>query len=167
MGGRESTDWILKKTTDALPCHINLPYACEPWILTAELKKITQAMEKYCYCRILPISCKNHVSCYQWQSPWQDPAGNLTTWRPPDHRNCSGMVMSPVHKVWPKPSSKAQRKGEEDKADRGRGRKTTSGNGQAWRSTSSRGHWRTGKDGGNWLWKSPVVHQRPSQLRDR
>ena len=28
------------------------------------------------------------------------------------------MVMSPVHQVWPKPSCKAQRKGEEDKADR-------------------------------------------------
>ena len=30
------------------------------------------------------------------------------------------MVMSPVHQVWPKPSCKAQRKGEEDKADRKR-----------------------------------------------
>ena len=34
------------------------------------------------------------------------------------------MDMSPVHQVWPKPSCKAQQKGEEDKADRGRGRKT-------------------------------------------
>ena len=34
------------------------------------------------------------------------------------------MVMSPVYQVWPKPSCKAQRKGEEDKADRERGRKT-------------------------------------------
>ena len=34
------------------------------------------------------------------------------------------MVMSPVHQVWPKPFCKAQRKGEEDKADRGRGGKT-------------------------------------------
>ena len=33
--------------------------------------------------------------------------------------------------VWPKPYCEAQRKGGEDKADRGRGRKTTSGNGQA------------------------------------
>ena len=37
------------------------------------------------------------------------------------------MVMSPVYQVWPKPSCKAQCKGEEDKADRGRGEKTTSG----------------------------------------
>ena len=30
------------------------------------------------------------------------------------------MVMSPVHRVWPKPSCKAQWKGDEDKADRKR-----------------------------------------------
>ena len=47
--------------------------------------------------------------------------------------------MSPVHQVCPKPSCKAQSKGEEDKADRGRGGKTTSGNGQAWNSSSPRG----------------------------
>ena len=59
--------------------------------------------------------------------------------------------MSPIHQVWLKPSCKAQWKGEEDKADRGRGGKTKSGNGQAWSSQSPRGQWRTGKDGGNWL----------------
>ena len=53
--------------------------------------------------------------------------------------------MFPVHQVWPKPSCKAQWKGEEDKADKGRGGKTTSGNGQAWSSPSPRGQWRTGK----------------------
>ncbi|WP_419652809.1 hypothetical protein, partial [Thiolapillus sp.] len=42
-------------------------------------------------------------------------------------------------------------KGEEDKADKGRGGKTTSGNGQAWSSASPRGQWRTGKNGENWL----------------
>ena len=41
--------------------------------------------------------------------------------------------------------------GAKDQADRGRGGKTTSGNGQAWNSPSSRGQWRTGKNGGNWL----------------
>ena len=40
------------------------------------------------------------------------------------------MVMSPVHQVLRKPSCKAQLKDEEDKADRGRNGKTTSGNGQ-------------------------------------
>ena len=46
---------------------------------------------------------------------------------------------------WPKPSCEAQWKGEEDKADRGRGGKTTSGNGQAWSSAGPRRQWRTGK----------------------
>ena len=27
------------------------------------------------------------------------------------YSNCSGMVMSPIHQVWPKPSCKVQRKG--------------------------------------------------------
>ena len=35
--------------------------------------------------------------------------------------------MFPIHQVWPKPSCKAQWKGEEDKADTGRGGKKTSG----------------------------------------
>ena len=41
--------------------------------------------------------------------------------------------------------------GKEDKADRERGGKTTSGNGQAWSSASPRGQWRTGKNGENRL----------------
>ena len=43
------------------------------------------------------------------------------------------------------------KEGEEDKADKGRGGKTTSGNGQAWSSASPRGQWRTGKHGEKWL----------------
>ena len=43
--------------------------------------------------------------CYQRGIPCQDPGGNWTTRRLPDDRkedaNCSGMVMSPVHQVWP------------------------------------------------------------------
>ena len=61
------------------------------------------------------------------------------------------MVMFPVHQVWPKPSCKAQWKGKEDKADKGRGGKTTSRNGQACSSASPGGQWRTGKNGENWL----------------
>ena len=75
-----------------------------------------------------------------------------TSWPPWRDANCSGMVRSSVHQVWPKPLYKAQWKGEEDKADRGRGGMTTLGNGQAWSSPSHREQWRTGKNGGNWLW---------------
>ena len=77
----------------------------------------------------------------------------------------SGLDMSPVHQVWPKPSCKAQRKGEEDMADRKIGGKTASGNGQAWSSPSPRGQWRTGRYGGN----SEIICGAPasSRLRDR
>ena len=74
------------------------------------------------------------------------------TWPSKRDENCSSMVLSPAHQVWPKPSCMAQWKGEEDKADRGRCGWTTSGNRQAWSSPSPRGQWRTGKNGGNWLW---------------
>ena len=60
--------------------------------------------------------------------------------------------MSPVRRGWPEPSCKAQWKEKENKSGRGRGGKTTSGNGQAWSSPSPIGQWSTGKDGGNWLW---------------
>ena len=55
---------------------------------------------------------------------------------------------------------------EEDKADRGGGGKTTSGNGQAWSSASPRGPWRTGEKRRKLVAKSYVVPQRPSRLRD-
>ena len=54
---------------------------------------------------------------------------------------------------------------------RGRGGKTTSGNGQAWRSPSTRRQWRTEKNGGKWLpnhlWCPNDPRKQPSQLRDR
>ena len=37
-------------------------YACEPWILTAELQRRIQATEMRCYSKILCISYKDHVT---------------------------------------------------------------------------------------------------------
>ena len=37
-------------------------YACETWTLTAELQRRIQVMEMRCYCKILCISYKDHVS---------------------------------------------------------------------------------------------------------
>ena len=37
-------------------------YACESWILTAELEKRMQAFEIRCYHRLLNISYKDHVT---------------------------------------------------------------------------------------------------------
>ena len=60
--------------------------------------------------------------------------------------------MSSIHLIWPKPSCKAQWTGEEDKADKRRDERTTSGNGHVRSSPSPRGQWRTRKHGGNWVW---------------
>ena len=37
-------------------------YACELWTLTIELQRRIQAMETRCYCKILYISYKDHVT---------------------------------------------------------------------------------------------------------
>ena len=118
--------------------------ACESWTLTAELQRRIQAIGLRCSRKILRISYKDHISneevhakIRQAIGPHEDP---LTI-----NANCRGMVMSPVHQVWLKPSCKAQWKGEEDKADWGSGGKTTSGNGQALSLAGPRGKWRTGK----------------------
>ena len=37
-------------------------YACESWVLTAELQRSIQAMEIRCYRKILHISYKDHVT---------------------------------------------------------------------------------------------------------
>ena len=58
-------------------------YACESWTLTAVLQRRIQAMEMRCYRKILRISYKHHVTN---EEECQDPVGNRTTRRPPDHR---------------------------------------------------------------------------------
>ena len=37
-------------------------YVCDSWTLTAELQRRIQAMEMRCYCKILRISYKDHVT---------------------------------------------------------------------------------------------------------
>ena len=83
---------------------------------------------------------------YYRGSPCQDPEGNRTTRRPPDHGKETQTAV--IWSCFPffKPG-KAQWKGEEDKADRGIGGKRTSGNGQASSSARPRGQRRTGENG--------------------
>ena len=63
-------------------------------------------MEMRCYRRILRTSYKDHVTNEEVRAKIQQALG------PHEHPlttvNCSGMVMSPVHQVWPKPSCKAR-----------------------------------------------------------
>ena len=127
--------------------------ACESWTLTAELQRRIQAIKMRCYCKISHISSHLiHRSCYQRGSLCQDPAGNLTTWRPDHRKETQTEVVCTCLLFWPKPSYKEQWKGEEDKADRKRDGKTTSRNGKAWSLPSPRGQWRTEKNGGSWFW---------------
>ena len=96
-------------------------YACESWTLTAELQRRIQAMEMRCYRNLLHFSYKDHVTNEEVRAKIQPAIGpheDLLTTVKRHKLQWYGHV--PVHQVWPKPSCKAQRKGEEDKADRGR-----------------------------------------------
>ena len=97
-------------------------------------------MEMRCYRKILRISYKDHVTSEEVRAKIQQAIGPHEDLTIIKRHNCSGMVMSLVHQAWPKPSCRAQGKGEGDKADRGRGGKTTSGNEQAWSSPSREGN---------------------------
>ena len=127
-------------------------YACESWTFTAELQRRTQAMEVRCCCEILRISYKDHVTDEEVRAKILQTIGlheDLLTlvkrckleWY--DYVSCSSGLAKTI--------LQGTVKGGEGKADRGRGGKTTSGNGQAWSSVSPRGQWRTETNGGNWL----------------
>ena len=127
-------------------------YACESWTLKAELQRRIQAMEMRYYRKLLRTSYKDLVSNEEVGAKIQQAIGpheDLLTIVKRRKLQWYGHVSRSPGLA--KPFCKAQWKGEE-KADRGRGGKTTSGNGQAWSSSSPRGQWRTGKNGGNWLW---------------
>ena len=127
-------------------------YACESWTITAELQRRIQAMEVRCYGKILHISHKDHVTNEEVRAKIQQAIGrheDLLTIVKRRKLQWYGHVSrsSGLAKI----ILQGTVKGEEDKADRRRGGKTTSGNGQAWSSPSPRGQWRTEKNGGNWL----------------
>ena len=127
-------------------------YAFESWILTAELQRRIQAMEMRYYRKILRILYNDHVTNKEVHAKIRQAIGpreDLLTivkrrrlqWY--GHVFClSGLAKTILKGTW---------KGEEEKADRGRDGKTTSGNGQAWSSPSPKGQRRTGKNRGNWL----------------
>ena len=91
--------------------------------------------------------------CYQRGSPCQDPAGNRTTRRPPDHRketqtevlwSCFPFIRpGQNHLTRQSERGKKTKQTEEEVGRQHRG--------QAWSSSSPRGQWRTEKNGGNWL----------------
>ena len=123
-------------------------YACELWTLTAAPKPWKWSATARCYTALTKTVLPTKKVC-------QAPAGNWTRWIPPDYYKemQSAVVWSYLPCIRSRQNTgKTQWKREEDKAERGRGGKTTSGNGQAQSSPSPRGQWRTGKNGGSLLW---------------
>ena len=142
-------------------------HACESWTLTAELQRRIQAMEMRCYRKILHISYKDHVTNEEVRTKIQQairPHEDLLMivnrrrlqWYGHVFRS-SGLAKTILQGT----VIGGSRQG------RGRGGKTTLGNGQAWSSASPRGQWRTGKKWRKLVAKLSVVPQRPSRLRDR
>ena len=99
-------------------------------------------MEMRCYRKVLRISYKDHVTNEEVRAKIQQAIGPHED--PPDHRK---ETLTEV--VWSclpfTRSGKVQSKGEKDKADRKRGGKTTSGNGQTWILPNPRGQCRKQK----------------------
>ena len=93
--------------------------------------------------------------CYQRRSPCQDPAGNRTTRRPPDHRKetQTAVVWSclPFIRFGQNHLTRHSDRGEKTRQTEEEVGRLHQGMRQAWSSPSPRGQWRTGKTGGNWL----------------
>ena len=83
-------------------------HTCESWTLTAKLHRRIQAMNLRCYCKILCISYKDHVTNEEVRAKIQqaiEPHEDLIMVK---RRKLQWYDVSPVHQVWPKPSCKAQ-----------------------------------------------------------
>ena len=102
----------------------------------------------FCYCPI-----KSWVGGGE-RSLCQDLAYNRTTQNPPDHctETQTAVAWTCVPFIRSGQNHLARHNERGKKTPRERGGKTTSGNGQAWSLPSPRGKWRTGENGGNWLW---------------
>ena len=121
-------------------------YVCELWTITAERQRRTQAKEMKWYRTILRISYKYHVTNEEVRAKIQQAIGpheDLQTTVKERKLQWYGHVSrsSGLAKTILQGTVKRGR----SKADKGRGAKTASGNGQAWSSPSPRGQWRTGK----------------------
>ena len=122
--------------------------AFETWTLKAEVQRRIQAMEMRCYRKVRRISYKDHVTDEEVRAKIQQAIGPHEDFLTIEKRRklqWYGIVS--YSSGLTKPSCTTQWKGEEDKADRGRGGWTTSGNRQALTSPSPRGQWRTGTIG--------------------
>ena len=140
--------------TDALLCHICFPVGL--WIMDlhsrVEKKSTSHGIE------VLPQDIMHIIERphYLQESQCQDPAGSWTTWWPSDHHKetqtevvwtCVLYIRSGQKHL--ARHSKSLKKTRPSEKEMGRQHPK---NMQAWSLPSPRGQWRTGKNGGNWLW---------------
>ena len=127
-------------------------YACESWTLTAELQGRIQAMEMRCYCKILHISIKDHVTNEEVHAKIQQAIGaheDLLTIVKRCKLQWYGHVSRSLGlaKTILQGTVKGGRR-------QGRQRKRWEDNIREWTGLefgNPRGQWRTGKNGENWL----------------
>ena len=142
-------------------------YACESWTLTAELQRRIQAMERRCYCKILHVSYKGHVTNEEVRTKIQQAIGpheDLLTivkrcklqWY--GHVSCSLGLAKTILQGTVKGGRRQgrQRKRWEDDIREWTGLEF----GKSQRAVENREKWR------KLVAKSSVVPQRPSRLRD-
>ena len=141
-------------------------YVCESWTLTAELQRRIQAMELRCYCKILRISYKDHITIEEVRAKIQKAIGPLEDLTTVKRRKLQwyGHVSrsSGLAKTVLQGAVKGGRR-------QGRQRKRWKDNISEWtglefgwsqRAVENREKWR------KLVAKSSVVPQRPSLLRD-
>ena len=142
-------------------------YASESWTLTAELQRRIQAMEIRCYCKILRISYKDHVTNEEVRAKIQQAIGpyeDLTTVKR-RKLQWSGHVsrLSSLAKTILQDSEKGKKTRQtEEKVGRQRQGMDRPGVRQV-----PEGGGEQGKKWRKLVVKSSVVPQRPSPLRNR
>ena len=143
-------------------------YACESWILTAELQRRIQAMEMRCYRKILRISYKDHVTNEEVRAKIQQAIGpheDLLTIVKRRKLQWYGHVSrsSGLAKTVLQGTVKGGKR-------QGRQRKRWEDNIRDWTGLEFGMSQRAVENRGKWtklVAKSSVVPQRPSRLRDR
>ena len=142
-------------------------YACESWTLTAELQRRIQAMEMRCYCKVLHISCKDHVIKEEVLAKVQQAIGpheDLLTIIKRHKRQWYGRVSHSsglAKTILQGTGKKGRRQGRQRKRWEDNIRECTDLEfGKSQRAEENRQKWRI------LVAKSSVVPQRPSRLRD-
>ena len=135
-------------------------YACESWILTAELENRTHSFEMRCYRRLLNISYKDHVTNEEVRRKIQGAIGKydeLLTLIKKRKLRWFGHISRSAGLA--KTILQGTVKGKRKEADRRRGGKTISKNGQgSTRAAENRTGWK------EIVANSSVVPRRPSKV---